>query len=549
MKKIFSFLVACALSTGFILVHIATAASNVVQLEITSPTSTKAGEAIDITVRAVDKDKNTVTGYRGAIIFNTDNIGDTVPMPGKSYTFTADDAGKKTFSKWLIFKKSGKQKVYVTDVSEAISGEAIITVHPADTGPNQDASKITIITPEDGTKITSDTVMISWKARKNSKMNIKLNGKNVGTVVTDDSGIFTKTLGEITQENNILIAELIGADNTVLATSPEVKFAKRMTANTTYGVSISPASTVEASSPISITVDATAGLAELTVGIDGSVLVAKESTSGKYVLETVAPSKEWNYTITIAQKDALGQSKSHEADTKLVVTPKMEAPKPVPAFKNIKTVSRDDRVIFDFSVENASTDLHSFKIAYGTDANSLSNEVNTFSLDRIGSQEVSGGYTWYIAWLDEGTYTFKIYGRTREGALISDLVSEPIVVTVGKTSCTIGNVGDLSIQTNKTQSIVSWAALTGAVSYNVYKVSDSDDYTLVKNVKEPKYTIHLAPWAVTYDKFAIKALCDDSTESTNYSEITKVQSGPWFLAFVVIASALIGVFVIRRKSF
>jgi hypothetical protein len=40
-----------------------------VQFEITAPTTAKVNEAIDITVRAIDKDKKTTANYRGSIIF------------------------------------------------------------------------------------------------------------------------------------------------------------------------------------------------------------------------------------------------------------------------------------------------------------------------------------------------------------------------------------------------------------------------------------------------------------------------------------------------
>jgi hypothetical protein len=66
--------------------------SSVVGFEIIAPTTAKANEAIDVTVRAVDKDKKTVTSYRGSVIFISDTFGDTVPSPGKSITFTAEDA-------------------------------------------------------------------------------------------------------------------------------------------------------------------------------------------------------------------------------------------------------------------------------------------------------------------------------------------------------------------------------------------------------------------------------------------------------------------------
>ena len=75
MQKLLSSLVVLFVLSGiFAPFTLSAAAGDTVQLEILAPTTARVGEAIDITVRAVDKDKNTVTAYRGSVIFNTDNI-------------------------------------------------------------------------------------------------------------------------------------------------------------------------------------------------------------------------------------------------------------------------------------------------------------------------------------------------------------------------------------------------------------------------------------------------------------------------------------------
>lgn len=418
MKKLLSLFTALFFM-GSILAPVASlsAASETVKLEIIAPTTTRVGEAVDITVKAVDKDGKVVTSYRGSVIFNTDNIGDTVPSPGKTIAFTADMNGEKTFSKGLIFKKSGKQKLYVSDISEDIIGETTINVDPQCTGPDcagAATDEIKIITPENGTKITGDTVMVSGKTRKNSKISLNLNGQDAGTVISDETGIFTKNITGISQENNILLARLLDGSNTAIATSPEIKFGRQVTSVATYAVVISPSSTVEVSSPIEVTVDATPGLTELTVSLDGSILITKETTSGKYSVNTIAPQNPGTYKIEISQKDALGQSKTTESETILTTTAKpvipiIPLPVVVPAFKNVKTVTTGSKVVFDFGVENAPADLAGFKIAFGTNADSLTQEVSTYTLDRIASPVNSGAYTWYVNKIPEGTYTFKIF--------------------------------------------------------------------------------------------------------------------------------------------
>jgi hypothetical protein len=128
------------------------------------------------------------------------------------------------------------------------------------------------------------------------------------------------------------------------------------------------------------------------------------------------------------------------------------------------------------------------------------------------------------------------------------LVSEPIVATAGKDSCTIGNIAGLTVVTDESKSIISWSALTGAISYNLYRVSAAGDYSIFQNTKEANYTLYLSSGAVAYENFAVKALCDNSTESKEYSSMSRVQSGPGMVAVIVIISAIFGALLMRRRS-
>ncbi len=520
------------------------------KIEIIAPTTARVGEAFDVTLKAVDNNGTVATWYRWSVIFSTENIGDIYPLPGKAIWFTADDNGEKKFSKWVIFKKSGKQKLSVYDLSAEIVWEVTINVSPASEVAPVDSWSIIIVTPDNGTQISGSMITVSGKTRKNSKVIVKLNWQQVWTAeVSDADGVFVKNITDITQESNIVIAQLIDSSNAVLATSPEVKFTHIASSSNIYGVTINPSSTVESSSPIEIVVDATPGLSELTINLDGSILTTKEWVSGKYSIQTVAPQKAWIYKLVLTQKNALGQPKTTDSPTSMTVIDK-EVVVPVvvpPTFKNIKTVVTGSRIVFDFWVDNPPIDLHDFKIVYGQNADNLSSEVNTMSLEKIPSTTVASGYTWYIDKIPEWTYTFKIFGRIEDGSLIPDFSSEPIIWTIGKDSCSIWNITDLTVKTDTTKSIISWDALSGAVSYNLYKVSPAGDYTLFQNTTESSYTLYLSAWAIVHDNFVVKALCDNSTESKEYSTMSRVQSGPGMIAIVVVISAIFSAFLMRRR--
>ena len=388
---------------------------------------------------------------------------------------------------------------------------------------------------------------MSGTARKNSKIALELNGQKVGNVVSDASGLFTYELQNITQENNILKASLIDASDAVIATSPEIKFSKTTESSSVYGISIIPGTTVESGTGITINVDAIKGLASLTAMLDNSQLTAKEISEGKYQITTNAPQKEGEYVIDITAKTLTNQETSKPKMATLTVIAKKveekkEEPKPEmpkPAFKNVKTETKDTKVIFTFAVENTPTDLDAFEISHA------SGSVTTHSASKILKD---GQYSWYIDNLAPGPYTFHIQGKNMSGALMEDLKSEPLMATIGVPACTISNVGKITIKTDTSKSVLTWEAVKGASKYNVYKIGSDGKYNLVTSVKDPSYTLFLSKGAITYEDFAVKAVCDDGTESSDYSGASKVQTGPGIIAFIVIISGITAAIILRRRA-
>jgi hypothetical protein len=516
-----------------------------VQFEITAPTTAKVNEAIDITVRAIDKDKKTTANYRGSIIFvPTNNFWDVIPMQWKAIPFTNEDNWQKIFSKGIIFKSPGKQKIYITDISEDITGEAVVDVTASETTWTSTQESVTIITPENNSKITTNSVIVSGKTRKNSKVLLTLNGKDAGNALSDEEGLFNKTLSNIDQEKNILSVSVIDGNNAVIGKSSDVTFEKSGEEISLNNVTISPANSVTWGDPITINVEATAWLPTVNLTLDKSTLQAKEKTAGNYVLETIAPSLSWVYTIKVDMTDNFWKTLAKDAPVALTVIDKVVPPK-IAAFKNTKVTTNEKRVVFNFSVENLPTDIEKFKIVYGETEANLNKEVITYATGKIINKD--GIFQWYIDWLESKKYFFKIYAIKADGTMFQDLNSELLNATIGTLSCTIGNVWTVSVATNQVASVLSWPSLTGAISYNIYKLTASG-YILFQNTKENTLTLYLSSGSVTHDDFAIKALCDQKTESADYAKVSKVQTGPKLLTFLIILSAIMSAVIIRRKS-
>lgn len=181
--------------------------------------------------------------------------------------------------------------MYVNDIEKSISGTATINVLEANGTSADSGETVQILVPLADAKIAADKVLVSGTTRKNSKVQLNLNGTDVATVVSDADGLFTYEITNLTQQDNILKASLIDATNTVIGTSPEVKFSKISENSSIYGVTIQPGTTVESGTAITINIDGAKGLSEVTVMLDGSLLKATEISEGKYSVATKAPQK------------------------------------------------------------------------------------------------------------------------------------------------------------------------------------------------------------------------------------------------------------------
>jgi hypothetical protein len=80
---------------------------------ISAPASVTHGAAFSFTVTALDAYGNVATGYKGTVAFSSSDTAAT--FSPVSYTFTAADAGVKTFTLGATFNTLGVQSLTVKD--------------------------------------------------------------------------------------------------------------------------------------------------------------------------------------------------------------------------------------------------------------------------------------------------------------------------------------------------------------------------------------------------------------------------------------------------
>lgn len=270
-------------------------------------------------------------------------------------------------------------------------------------------------------------IAVSGKTKQNSKVSFLLNGKDVGTALSDGDGLFTKTLSGITQDKSLLQVNLLDGSNVIVSQSEEIVFSRAAITNGFSNLVVTPGTTVDASTSIGLLVEGDAGMSSVSIGMDGSLITLTEGQPGQYRATTVAPAKAGAYPLSVSMVSSLAQTIEKKDVVTLTVTEPIKTTL-MPRFENIKTMVEGKKVTFLFSVTDAPADLDKFKIAYGENADSLSQEVMTYSTGKI--QGSGGLYSWYVDNLDAKTYTFKIFGAKVDNSLIPEFISDPIVITI-----------------------------------------------------------------------------------------------------------------------
>lgn len=531
----------------------------------TNPLSTKIGEAIDLTVKAVDNAWAIKKDYAGVIYITVENdTKATVPYVDW-YQFTAADLWQKTFSKWLSFTKEGKMKLIVMDIdNDQLEWSIDVTVWGwAASSWDVSAANgdITITSPDNWMTIADNKVTVSWTSKKNSKVKFFLNGDELKDLEsqTDDKWAFSTEIKNISQSANVIQVKILDGNDKIIAASSNLSVNIENSWPVFKSLIIKEWQQAPAWAEINVTMTTDAGLSESNVIIGDITQPLTESTTTPWTYEwkITLPAVAWDYSLDVSLKNSLWKA----ASKKWVATIKAIESN---IFKNIKSVTGDKKVSFTFEVNPDKPEYTKFKFIYWTDAETLktawdtqNKESITFDKEKIKSKTGST-YEWYISWLDPaaGKYFFQLSPIDKDGKVIEWIQSDVVEVdfsldaasSVGK--CMISNVSGLKSIKTWDISELSWDSLPEATSYNVYKKWEDGQFTFIENVSVNKYTLNIANDKVKYDEFAIKATCWDwetKIESSEFSNVTKVQTWPAQLFALIWLSFIIGFFFVRRK--
>jgi hypothetical protein len=524
-------------------------------LEVVVPKTAKVGEAVDVTVRALDASGKVDPAYEGNIFFSvTGDPSATVPFSEDGYTFSKSDQGEKLFSKGLVFTKEGAMTVTVIDIlDDSLEGSAPVTVGAQaseGTDPTEaEKAELTLTSPTNGTVAAAGKMDVVGTTKKNSKVLFFVNGKQVGEKQSDDSGAFVGTLENLAEGKSVLKIRVVNGKDQVIAESKDVSFSVEKAGPALQGASIVGGSRVPAGRSFVLEVRSEPGLTGGTASFSGaSAPLVETATGGVYNAQFTAPAELGDYPIAVELKNSLGASTVEKKAETLSVT---EA---VSVFKEIKTTFDADKTVFNFSLASDAENLAKFRFLYApaSSTGELTESSLTFEREKIKTSTGNAlEYAWYLKGLEPDTYKFKIVGVDSSDADIPGVASDEFTVEIAANAagvCRVDNIKGLKATRKDDKVVLTWQAATSATSgYNVYKKDAKGEYQLIENVAGTEYSVHFSGDEVSYTDFAVKGVCDKGAGvSPEYSSVLRVQTGPALTALLALIAFASGYFILRR---
>ncbi len=516
------------------------------KLEVVAPATARTNEAVDVTVRALSSDGTAARDYAGTVFFIVEgDAGAIVPYSQDGYSFIDKDQGVKLFSKGVTFRKAGKMKLRVEDLDDAnLSAEAEVTVS-ADAAVVAGNEPVAVVSPEANVSVSETKIPVVGKTKASSTVTVSLNGAKVADSQTDANGNFKFDVPGLKEGANEIKVDVLDGSDQVIGTSGPIAVKYVSGGAALKGLSVKETQPVLAGSTVTFVAASDARLPEVLLSVDGKTYPMTEDAAapGAYSAKVLVASAG-AFPADVTLKNALGVvSKVSAAATLQAIQPVLSA---TGAAVSSGTLSIGFSLVPDLS------SAASFSLSYST--GSATGAVAVLPRSAVAT---ASGLAWSApAPAAAGSYQFRLAALTASGTEIPGLSATgsfevaapaPAATATGELAaapaeCSVGSIEDIRVSTDgKTKSTLSWDAVPGAASYDVYKKDADGQPALVENVKGTSYVVHIRGREIAFGEFSVKAVClnpdGKKNESPEFKQMVKVQTGPEvFLAILALAA-------------
>lgn len=273
---------------------------------ILNPKTANIWEAVDLTIKAVDKNNVTVTDYNWTIVIFSETDQEAILprwLEDNTYSFVSSDQWEIKFENAVIFNNSWNQDLYVYDLDDdTVLWVWEISITKQST--KQENTEISILSPENGLVIWNDYINISWTTQKNHNINIIINDSKTIKITSNDQWTFETKISNLSDWKNKIKAQILDSDSKVIWESSVVEIEVNSNQPSLKNIQVSPES-VEIESSYNIELITNSLVANASVIINDNVIELDKESEWIFKKSVYSPSKEWNYSIWVILKDEL----------------------------------------------------------------------------------------------------------------------------------------------------------------------------------------------------------------------------------------------------
>lgn len=491
-----------------------------------SPNPLKVNEAADVTIKAVQADGTVVNDYVGTVIMDLDNQdANAYDMPSDGvYAFTPEDQWIKTFSKWLVIKKSGSFTIKAFDITnDAVQWSIDVAVWWGPTGDVVDQQLIEIVSPASGSTVEASALNLIGKSdSKRAPLQFFIDGqKNVTEWETDNLGNFSVYISDITSGPHTAQVKMVDYNGNIIGQSPLISFTYQAPATDAFlkSFTVTPDGTVNAGDTVKInaSADGTVRSIEIRFGNMGLYPLERQGDGSftKSIIADVPGIQKIDATLIFD-----GGQRTEYLDR---ATIDVKAVDDVSMLKALSDPNNPQRVSLSWTPLGNPT---SYVVHYGTSRDALSSEAKTnFPSTVIDSLEAGPHYFQVFAVDANGLVT----GKWSDIVMVENTFgSAPLTSSDGR--CTV--VG-IKVKTEKIgdQYYLMRNPVPGATEYNIYR---SDFLTNSVDQMQKVGTSPIAQFAYPFDAsatqdqyayYAVTATCSDGS-TLQVDSIQKIHVWP-----------------------
>ncbi len=506
-------------------------AAFIVQVE---PSSFDINVWVDVTIKAVMSNWDIIKDYEWDVFidveWNLDMADYTVPSQGL-YTFLPQDQWVKTFSKWLIIKKSWTFTVIASDITDdSIKWEKTIIVWSS---TSVSTKKITINSPlKDWIEKTEVLEVIWWSSDlPNSPFEVYLNNQLVYNWMTSSVWWFTAYVTWLTQWQNSLLVKILDINNVVLGESDSISFSYLPVTDWTFNsIQVVPWNTIKAGTKVTFRVSASDTVTSATIRLSNWRSAPMDLISAWTFSKEMLIDTEWKIDVSLDLLVAWEKKEYNNVSRLLVEKGTSIGRVRVfwdSVYKNKLTLTRE----VDW------TEPSKYNVTFWTEQTNL-NESAVVTKKEIILEDLT---IWQ-------TYYFRIIPLDINWEALGS-ASEIVQATVWDTSeslCTVQwiTVNDTTIWDRH---YLTWNEIQNVEKYIIYRseraTSDISKMQKVTEVTENRfeYPFNKSAKQEKYAYYAVQAICKD-WKALVIEDVKKVQTWPVenFLLFVFIALFLYG---------